>query len=499
MENNKEKIIVGLSTFLVLFSAGLISYSGIIVLSNNAKVPQANDVSTNSNFNTQVLGAAAVSSNPVNRPINQTTNPRTTSPTGPTTQQPLITQSSQYINATRTPLEEIKPKNFYFTSSTSDISQYRFRVKYFDGTFSDFTKIEALENLKGDSAILVKVSIIYIFDQNYTDIEIENNPGDISVIFINDPNNTLTSSAYNVAYDYEKEYKKALFANFGINLVTREEWGAPSYSEWIPEFAKVNRIVIHHTATSVDMNNPGNTVKAIYNDHKIRCSDNSGYYPANCSIENTWSDIGYNYLIDPYGNIFEGRSGGNGVIGAHAIPNSGSIGISLLGNYSTSAPSQAMLTSLTKLTGALSFLNDFRVVWQTSLFGHRDYLNTECPGNNVYNLLPQLAINAENMRESYGVVTPNRNLIGKLSFGQDFIRGNPSITADGTSYIYLITDNISQSMKDKLKSTSNWSGTYGTEIHGDNVVAFVPVDLAPTFVGELGLAIPNLQFSTDLP
>ena len=410
-----------------------------------------------------------------------------------------IVTSSQYINTTREPLSGIKPKSFYLTSVSTDLLGKTFRVKYEDGTYSTYEKIEAPEGIKGDTAItIVRASKIYTFDKNFTDVEIDNNSTDIAITFINDP--SLSVAAYNVAYTFEKEYKKRLFTNFGINLITREEWGAPSYSEWIPEFSKINRVVVHHTATSVDSAHPENTVLAIYNDHKIRCSDNSGYYPSNCSIENTWSDIGYNYLIDPYGNVYEGRSGGNGVIGAHAIPNSGAIGVSLLGNYTSTTPSTEMLNSLTKLIGAVSFLNDFKVSWQKSLFGHRDYLNTECPGTQVYTRLPQVAINAESIRQSYNSTTDNRDLIGKLSFGQSFIKSNPQITdQDGLSHIYLVADNIDDDMKLKLKGTSTWSGTTGSDIFGDNVLVYIDKNLAPTFIGEVGLSIPGIQFSTDLP
>ncbi|MEO6728952.1 MAG: peptidoglycan recognition family protein, partial [Candidatus Dojkabacteria bacterium] len=407
--------------------------------------------------------------------------------------------STQYVNSTREPLSNIKPKDFYFTTANTNLDSKRFRVKYEDGTYSGYKNIESIEGIKDDSGVeMSKASIIYKETKNFTDIEVENNPGDITITFIGDPAN-LNAAAYGVNYTYETEYKKKLFTNFGINLITREEWGAPSYSEWTPQFSKITRVVVHHTATNVDFSSTDVTVRAIYNEHKIRCSDNSGYYPSNCSIDNTWSDIGYNYLIDPYGNIFEGRSGGNGVIGAHSIPNQGSIGISLLGNYSTTQPPAVMMASLTKLIGAVSFLNDFKVVWQQSLLGHRDYLNTECPGANIYPVLPQIAINSEAARQSYNA-SQNRDLIGKMSFGQDFIRSNPQITdGGGNSHVYLIADNIDAQMKLKIKSTSTWSGTNGAAIYGENVLVYINKSLAPAFIGEVGLSIPGIQFSTDLP
>jgi N-acetylmuramoyl-L-alanine amidase len=47
-----------------------------------------------------------------------------------------------------------------------------------------------------------------------------------------------------------------------------------------------------------------------------------------------WSDIGYNFLVGEDGNVYEGR--GWGKKGAHSIPfNSKSIGICIIGNYSS--------------------------------------------------------------------------------------------------------------------------------------------------------------------
>ncbi len=147
---------------------------------------------------------------------------------------------------------------------------------------------------------------------------------------------------------------------------------------------KVRKIIIHHTATTKDLNDPEKAIRDIY------------YYHA---ISKGWGDIGYNYIIDQKGNIYEGRYGGDGVVGAHAGGgNVGSIGIAVLGNYqSTDVPQKALdaLESLIKVkidkygidpTGT----SVFRGVNSQNIMGHRDIMATTCPGDKFFALLPSI-------------------------------------------------------------------------------------------------------------
>jgi len=128
---------------------------------------------------------------------------------------------------------------------------------------------------------------------------------------------------------------------------------------------------------------------------------------------NGWDDIGYNFLVDKYGQIFEGRYGGIGrpVIGAHAQGfNTGSVGVALIGNYNARAPSAAAQRALASLLAwrldlahidprsALTWISGgnarFRVgtpVFLRAISGHRDTGFTECPGNVLYRRLPAIA------------------------------------------------------------------------------------------------------------
>jgi len=108
------------------------------------------------------------------------------------------------------------------------------------------------------------------------------------------------------------------------------------------EYMPVNQIIIHHTAHPYFQSylNSINELNRIYYAH---------------AVLNGWRDIGYNYLIDSDGNIFEGRGGGKYVIGSHTgYHNRGSIGIALMTNLIKEPMSEAMQASLIKLVGYLS-------------------------------------------------------------------------------------------------------------------------------------------------
>jgi hypothetical protein len=128
---------------------------------------------------------------------------------------------------------------------------------------------------------------------------------------------------------------------------------------------------------------------------------------------NGWNDIGYNFLVDACGQVFEGRYGGidRNVIGAHSQGfNTGSVGAALIGNYQRGAPSRAQQDALVKLLAwrldaghvdPLSLVTyasggnaKFRAGTKVNLraiSGHRDTYLTDCPGNGAYRLLPTIA------------------------------------------------------------------------------------------------------------
>lgn len=130
---------------------------------------------------------------------------------------------------------------------------------------------------------------------------------------------------------------------------------------------------------------------------------------------NGWCDIAYNFLVDRFGRVFEGRAGGvdKGVIGGHARGfNTGSIGVAMLGTFSTVAPPAVTEDALVNLLAwkfALHGIDAGGKVWVTSkcpdssckytegqvvllptIIGHRDVGLTECPGDRGYPIVARV-------------------------------------------------------------------------------------------------------------
>lgn len=178
--------------------------------------------------------------------------------------------------------------------------------------------------------------------------------------------------------DYYTKYKAELKESLHID--TDANGNQLTWPLSYPE--SIRKIVIHHTATTKNLEDPKKAIRDIYVWH---------------TLSKGWGDIGYNYIIDQQGNIYEGRAGGEMVVGAHAGQgNFGSIGIAVLGNYQESDPPEAVITALTSLIKekAQQYNIDtegaslFRGEKFPNIMGHRDIMSTSCPGERLYDLLP---------------------------------------------------------------------------------------------------------------
>jgi hypothetical protein len=176
-------------------------------------------------------------------------------------------------------------------------------------------------------------------------------------------------------------------------VVSRNAWCSHAdctYSDGL-EYHPVSHLIVHHTVSNNNSTDWPAVVRAIWNFH---------------TYSRGWGDIGYNYLVDPNGVIYEGHYGGDNVVGTHASgANKGSMAVSLLGTFTAYSPGirppQAMLNATADLLAWKADQRDINVfdasrmpnlTWGVPhLMGHRDvYGTTECPGDQAHLLIPWL-------------------------------------------------------------------------------------------------------------
>ncbi|MEM7372344.1 MAG: N-acetylmuramoyl-L-alanine amidase [Bacteroidota bacterium] len=175
-------------------------------------------------------------------------------------------------------------------------------------------------------------------------------------------------------------------------IANRTDWNSPdgqNPSCSSPAYAPVTHMIVHHSYTNNTSSNWAATVLAIWDFHVNT---------------NGWCDIGYNWLIDPNGVIYEGRGGGNNVRGAHfCAKNTATMGICMLGTYMDTVPTDAAISSLEQLLTwkscdsgidpMTSSLHDPSEKVLPHISGHRDGCNTLCPGDKLFNILPAIRSN----------------------------------------------------------------------------------------------------------
>ena len=176
---------------------------------------------------------------------------------------------------------------------------------------------------------------------------------------------------------------------------------------------KIRQLVVHHSAQKVtgDSRSQLERMRALYAFH----ANNRG-----------WGDIGYHYVIDEEGQIYEGRAGGDNVVGGHVYcGNVGTIGVMMMGNFEIEKPTHAQTNSLQWLLAELANKYDLdlssRAIFHGKqmpvIVGHGDLISTECPGYYV--------------RQTLGTIRRNviaGNYSSKISYPRDISR-KPSIRA----------------------------------------------------------------------
>lgn len=199
-------------------------------------------------------------------------------------------------------------------------------------------------------------------------------------------------------------------------VISRSSWGCPDGqgSRVSPAYYSVNHMIVHHTADSNYLGGGeqswADRVRAIWSFH---------------TYTRGWGDVGYNYLIDPNGVIYEGRSGGDDAVAFHDTSNYGSMGVVLIGTYASVTPSADAQDSLVELLAwkgdqkgidplgrsyyygcdISNYCNPYNAgAVVANIAGHRHVTpgHTTCPGDTVVNLLPSIRNRVKSRMDSGG-------------------------------------------------------------------------------------------------
>ncbi|MCQ4082028.1 peptidoglycan recognition protein [Streptomyces sp. RB6PN25] len=197
-------------------------------------------------------------------------------------------------------------------------------------------------------------------------------------------------------------------------VVPRAQWQAGQSQDHLPpaHYAPtVQAVIVHQSESGNDyrQRDVGEIIVGIYTDHVGRRG---------------WDDIGYNFLVDKEGTLYEGRHGGidRPVIGAHANGfNIGTVGIAAIGTYREGAAMpEPMLNAIARLAAwklglygidprarvsltSTSTSDDSRYrrgecVTVDAVLGHCDIDHTDCPGAGLYAMLPLIRATAARLQ-----------------------------------------------------------------------------------------------------
>ncbi|MER5442383.1 N-acetylmuramoyl-L-alanine amidase [Streptomyces sp. NPDC002790] len=226
-------------------------------------------------------------------------------------------------------------------------------------------------------------------------------------------------------------------------IIPQSVWGPGLAHDGTPVYdTEIKAAVVHHTGVDSDNQVPcaqtAQRLREIQQDHVGK-----GYY-----------DIGYNFVVDRCGQIFEGRTGGMDlpVHGAHDYGfNTDTVGISYIGNFEKAKPTKAALDAISRVTAwkfgqyglkatdkvTLTSNGDLgtdgnKVAKDTTItlprvFGHKDTNTTLCPGANLYPKLGRIATQAATPGISHALAS--QNVVGDAT--DDIVSGLPKGSSGG--------------------------------------------------------------------
>lgn len=294
-------------------------------------------------------------------------------------------------------------------------------------------------------------------------------------------------------------------------VFSRAQWGANESlrDKSALRYASVSGGFVHHTVNAND-----------YSADEVPAMLRSIY--AYHTQSRGWSDIGYNFIVDRFGRLWEGRYGGadRPVVGAHTLNyNDYSFAVSALGNYETTKPSEAMVDAIGRLMAWKLSLHGVSAAGRNtkvgattfaySINGHRDAGQTACPGKYLYTRLGDIRAIAAAAQKGWDGRELESDLVGArypdlaarrasdgrvvlfqtgglsglsspTSVAGDWagkkVVASPDLTGDGKADVVTLTDSLAQ------VHPGDGAGRFGERVR--SVDDFVGYDLV-TAVGDL--------------
>ena len=242
------------------------------------------------------------------------------------------------------------------------------------------------------TATLRSAASLTFFDWDSRFLEYQLGPGltDFRFVFI-DPGHTAERKLAKIRASSRTAQATASKPPF----VSRLEWGSPdgNNASGPLSYTTVTHLIVHHSADGFTGADYPAWIRAIWRYHVF---------------SNGWVDFGYNWAIDPAGNLYEGRAGGDNVVGAHfSCQNGGTMGVVMLGTFTSALPTEAAMKTLTRLLAWKAGQRELDPLGRSlhrgmnavidNISGHRDGNRlpgscsvTECPGDALYPVLSRV-------------------------------------------------------------------------------------------------------------
>lgn len=239
-------------------------------------------------------------------------------------------------------------------------------------------------------------------------------------------------------------------------ILSRSQWGADESLRGEPNYGIVRAGFVHHTVNANDYT--AAEVPAI-----IR-----GIYAFHVKSRG-WSDIGYNFLVDRFGRIWEGRYGGveRAVVGAHTLGYNGTaFAMGAIGTFTSATPPAAVLDAFGRLFAWKMTIHDVdasrpvNVAGEVrpAVSGHRDVNSTQCPGDALYSQLGRVR----------ALVTAYQGTVPALSMRRDVDnREDPDVLVVASNGYLSLLPGTGRTLGDARRLGGGWNAMNALVTPGD--------------------------------